>query len=186
MEPNEQKERPKHRKRRGQRGSIVARNGGFTVIYRMPNGKQKWESGFPTKQAAQDRLTDVLRDIRDNKYIEETDIPFGDFSKDLMEKTKGVLKPKTWASYQSALDRWILPKFKNWRMCDVTRAVAKSFVDELLANRSLSRKFIKNVVILLHKISPETRGPCSWLRFFQAVGASISRNPSFSAFHSRC
>lgn len=155
MEPNAEMEMPKRRRRRGQRGSIVPRNGGFSIVYRMPNGKQKWESGFSTKRAAQDRLTDVLRDIKENKFVEETDVLFGEFCKDLMEKSKGVLKPKTWASYQSALDKWILPKFKDWPMCDVSRAVVKTFVDGLLANHDLSRKFVKNVVILLHKIFEE-------------------------------
>lgn len=151
MEPNTEMEVPKRRRRRGQRGSIVPRNGGFSIVYRMPNGKQKWESGFRTKQAAQDRLTDVLRDIKENRFVEETDVLFGDFCKDLMEKSKALLKPKTCRSYQSALDKWILPKFKNWRICDITRADIRGFVDGLLAHRDLSRKSVKNIVIQLHR-----------------------------------
>jgi integrase len=144
-------------KLRGQRGTIMRRPGAttYTVIYRAPDGKQKWESGFTTKEDAQDRLDTVLGSIRRNTYIEVKKIVFDDFCKDWMNKAKATLKPKTWASYQSALNNWITPKFGQWPVCDISRAAVKAFKDELLADKEISRKFVKNVLILLHRLFEE-------------------------------
>jgi integrase len=151
-------DKPRRRaKRRGQRGSVVRRPGAssYTVIYRSPDGKQKWEGGFNTKEDAQTRLDTVLGSIRKNTYVEVKRILFEDFTKDWMEKAKAVLKPKTWASYQSALKNWITPKFGQWPICEINRAAVKDFKGELLADKDLSQKFIKNVLILLHRLFEE-------------------------------
>jgi hypothetical protein len=100
-------------KRRGQRGSIVRRPGAsnYTSIYRAPDGKQRWEGGFATKEDAQERLDIALASIRKNTYVEVKKILFEEFCDDWMGKANATLKPKTWASYQSALKNWITPKF---------------------------------------------------------------------------
>lgn len=154
--PVEQKPR-RRAKRRGQRGSILRRPGAsnYTIIYRAPDGKQKWESGFATKEDAQSRLDVALGSIRKNTYVEAKKILFEEFCKDWMGKAKATLKPKTWASYQSALNNWITPKFGQWPICDISRGAVKDFKDELLANKELSRKFVKNVLILLHRLFEE-------------------------------
>ena len=149
-----QGEKRRRTRRRGQAGSVMKRGSAWTIIYRV-NGKQKWEGGFRTKDEAQTRLGTVLKSIRDNRYVEPKDISFGDFCQDWMSKSKGILKPKTWFSYQSALNNWILPNFKDWLVGEINRSAVKDFVDRLIVNRELSRKFIKNVVILLHRLFEE-------------------------------
>lgn len=147
----------RRRERRGQRGSIVRRNGSpaYTIIHRAPDGKQKWEGGFATKEDAQTQLDTVLGSIRKNTYVEAKKILFKEFCDDWMEKAKPILKPKTWASYKSSLKNWITPEFGTWPICDINRAAVKCFKDKLLANADLSRKFIKNVLILLHRLFEE-------------------------------
>jgi integrase len=150
--------KPRRRaKRRGQRGSILRRPGAsdYTIIYRAPEGKQKWEGGFRTKEDAQGRLDIVLASIRKDTYVEAKKILFEQFCDDWMDKAKATLKPKTWTSYKSALKNWITPKFGQWPICDINRAAVKAFKDELLANKELSRKFAKNVLILLHRLFEE-------------------------------
>jgi integrase len=144
-------------RRRGQRGSIIRRSGGvfYSVVYRIPSGKQKWEGGFRTKEIAQQRLDALLGSMRSNTYIEPKQIRFEAFCNDWMGKAKAILKPKTWASYQSALKNWITPKFGDWEVADINRASVKAFKDELLGNRELSRKFVKNVLVLLHRLFEE-------------------------------
>jgi integrase len=162
--------RQRRTRRRGQGGSIFRRGLNWTVVYRTPDGKQKWEGGFRTKEEAQKQLGAVLGTIRENRYVEPTDIRFKDFCNDWMKKSKAILKPKTWASYQSALNRWIAPNsderrnelakkripiLGDWFICDINRSAVKSFVDQLLGMPDLSRKFVKNVVILLHRLFEE-------------------------------
>src|SRR3984885_12832476 len=158
MQTNVIDSKPRRRaKRRGQRGSVVRRPGAssYTIIYRSPDGKQKWEGGFANKEDAQTRLDTVLGSIRKNTYVELKKILFEEFSKDWMSKAKAKLKPKTWASYESALKNWITPKFGDWLVRDINRASIKAFKDDLLANKKLSRKFTKNVLVLLHRLFEE-------------------------------
>jgi integrase len=117
------------------------------------DGKQVWRSGYRTKEEARDALNDVLKTIRNNTYVEkQRDLLFTDFTKMWMEDAKKFLKPQTWASYESALRCWITPEFGNKVLCDIRKAEVVRFLYRLLGNRELSRKFVKNVHVLLHGI----------------------------------
>ncbi len=147
---------PRHKaKRRGQRGSILRRGTSWSVVYRTPDGKQKWQGGYRTKEEAQKQVDIILGSIRENRYVAPKEIIFREFCDDWMSKAKAVLKPKTWVSYQSALKNWITPKFGDWPICDINRASVKAFKDGLMANRNLGRKSVKNVLILLHRLFEE-------------------------------
>ena len=146
---------PRRGRRRGQQGSIFKRGGAWTVVYRKPDGKQKWEGGFAKKEEATARLGVVLNSLRENRYVEPQTILFRQFCDNWMDKAKHVLKPKTWSWYQSALKKWITPQFGDWPICDISRAAVKSFVDSMLSNPKLGRKFVKNTAILLHRLFEE-------------------------------
>lgn len=146
---------PRRGRRRGQQGSLFKRGDSWTIVYRKPDGKQKWEGGFAKKEEATARLGVVLGSIREHRYIEPQTILFRQFCDNRMEQAKHVLKPKTCSWYQSALKKWITPQFGDWPICDISRAAVKSFVDSLLSNPKLGRKFVKNTTILLHRLFEE-------------------------------
>src|SRR5580704_3456223 len=103
-------EKPKRRShKRGQRGSVLARSGGWTIVYRTPEGKQKWQGGFATRGSAQDALTDILKKIRDRKYVDAKPKLFEDFCKEWLEAKKTTLKPQTWANDRSMIERKLKP-----------------------------------------------------------------------------
>jgi integrase len=147
--------RPRRKSRRGQRGSIIRRGDGWTVVFRTAEGKQKWQGGFRTKEDAQDALGVTLKAVRDNRYVETKHIEFLAFCDDWMARSKSKLKPKTWLSYKSALKIHILPRFGDWQLNEISRAAVKSFFDDLLGRVDLSRKFVRNVLVLLHRIFEE-------------------------------
>jgi integrase len=141
--------------RRGQRGSIIRRGDGWTIVFRTPEGKQKWQGGFRTKEDAQDALGVTLKAVRDNRYVESKHVEFRKFCDDWMARSQSRLKPKTWLSYKSALKNHILPRFGEWQLNEISRAAVKSFFDDLLGDAELSRKFVRNVLVLLHRIFEE-------------------------------
>src|ERR1700678_3425990 len=143
--------RPRRKARRGQRGSIIHRGDGWTIVFRAPDGKQKWQGGFRTKDDAQDGLSTTLKAIRDNKYVSKH-IDFRAFCDERMSKRKPFLKPKTWLSYKSALDNHILPKFGDWPISEISRLEVRSFLEDMLARPDVSRKFVRNVHALMHKM----------------------------------
>lgn len=147
--------RPRRKARRGQRGSIIHRGDGWTIVFRAPDGKQKWQGGFRTKDDAQDALGVILKAVRDNRYVESKHIEFRKFCDDWMSRSKSRLKPKTWLSYRSALNIHILPRFGDWPLNDISRSAVKHFFDDLLGRPDLSRKFVRNVLVLLHRIFEE-------------------------------
>lgn len=40
---------PRKSRKRGQAGSIIKRGNSYTIIFRQPDGKQVWRSGYRTK-----------------------------------------------------------------------------------------------------------------------------------------
>jgi integrase len=142
--------RPRGRKR-GQSGSCFRRGGAWAIVYRTPEGKQKWESGFANKGTARARLTDVLKKINDGNFVDTKPMLFSDFADERLNAAKATLKPSTWASYVSAAEKYLKPRFGEWEVREITRIDVKRFVDGLVQT-DLSKKFIKNVLILLHKL----------------------------------
>jgi integrase len=145
-------EQHRRTRRRGQRGSIFKRGDAWTVVYRTREGKQKWEGGFRTRELAQTRLNEVLDTIRTNRYVEPKETLFKAFCDDWMESAKAILKPRTWCSYQSALNNWITPAFGEQQLSDIRKADVVNFLYGLLKDREISRKFVRNVHIFLHRL----------------------------------
>jgi|HubBroStandDraft_6_1064221.scaffolds.fasta_scaffold200110_2 integrase len=139
---------PRRRKKHRQGGSILKMGSTYTIIFRNPDGKQKWQRGFPTKGAARDALTAKIREISENKYREIRPILFKDFADRWLEARKGQVKPSTWGSYRSALKTHIEPRFGTWELSCITRRDICEMRDALLAE-GLSGKFVKNVFLLL-------------------------------------
>jgi len=140
------------KRRRGQRGSIFRRGGSWTVVYRLRDGRQKWEGGYCRKEEAQNRLDDVLGAIRTNRYVEQTQKLFHEFCDEWMDSSKVFLKPRTWITYRSALKNWILPALGDVPLSDIRKADVLSFLYGLLKSKDLSRKFVKNLHILIHRL----------------------------------
>ncbi len=128
----------------------MKRGGGWTIVYRT-NGKQKWEGGFETKEAARRRLDEVLKLVSEKRHVDR-DVAFADFTREWMEQAKGTLKPKTWGSYDSMLRLRITPTFGTYFLRDVTCALVASWVGALQCDRTLGRKTVKNIFRLLHVI----------------------------------
>ena len=148
----------RRRRKSWQGGSIFPRPSGFTIVYRKPDGKQKWEGGFRTKALAQDRLNEVLGQIKDKKFLEPKEKLFSAWCDEWLESKKRQLKPSTWGSYYSAVTRWLKPEFGNSYVGDITRPAVVLFFRGLAAEKSrygkrrLTHKFIKNLHTLLHAI----------------------------------
>jgi integrase len=145
--------RPRRRRARGQRGYCYERGGKgkWTIVYRTREGKQKWEGGFGSKKAASARLIEVLAQIEAGKFIDVRPMLFAEFCDSQLEVAKAARKPSTWGSYRSAAEKYLKPQFGEWEVRDITPPAVQQFVNELV-KKDLSRKFIKNVLSLLHKL----------------------------------
>ena len=114
MDTTLETERPARRRRtaRRQSGSIFRRgDDSWTLVFRNPDGKQKWLGGFETKGIAQKRLTEELEKIGNGTYHEVQAVLFKEFCETCLSLWKSMLKPSTWCTWKSAINKWLVPQF---------------------------------------------------------------------------
>lgn len=139
---------------RGQRGSIYKRGRSWCIVYRTQERRQKVET-FASKDAAQARLSEAIKLIREGKYIDAKPALFSTFTADWLQNVQRRLKPGVWRSYKSALDKWLLPEFRDYELRDITRAQVKQFASKLLDSKKLRSKSVKAILTLLGTIFTE-------------------------------
>jgi integrase len=122
-------------------------------VYRTAERRQKVET-FATKDAAQARLTEVIKAIRENTFIDAKPELFSTFTADWLKRRQSTLKPGVWRSYKSALDKWLTPEFGDYEMREITRPMVKAFASKLL-DSDLKGKSVQNFLRLLHSIFEE-------------------------------
>jgi integrase len=154
VEAVEQKQHQRRRSR-AQRGSIIKRGESWTIVYRTPDAKQKWEGGFEKKDRAQARLDEVLGAIRANKYVPRTDETLREYCDASMETAKHTVKPKTWVGMESVLRKWLYPAFGDWPISSINRQAVTKFRDDLIANPKIGPKSVKTIVSTLHRFLEE-------------------------------
>ena len=72
--------------------------------------KQHSKGGFRTKREAQNFLTDTMAAIRGGTFSEPTKVKLGPFLlEEWLPARKLALRPSTWASYDTAIRRHVIP-----------------------------------------------------------------------------
>jgi integrase len=145
--------RSRRMRARGQRGSIYRRGKSWCIVYRTAERRQKVET-LATKDAAQARLNEVIKAIRENTFIDAKAELFSTFTADWLKRRQSTLKPGVWRSYKSALDKWLTPEFGDFEMREITRPMVQAFAAKLL-DSDLKAKSVQNFLRLLHSIFEE-------------------------------
>jgi len=96
------------------RGSIVKKGKTYSVVVDIGkiNGKrkQKWFSGFQTKKEAQNKLTEVLSQLKNNSYIEPSKITLGEYLIEWLEtNAKPNIAVTTYSGYSVNIRKHIIP-----------------------------------------------------------------------------
>ena len=143
--------KPRRLRARGQRGSIFRRGPSWVIVYRHER-KQKTET-HQTKDAAQARLTEIIKAIREKKHIDLKRSLFSVYVDSWLDRQQSNLKPGTWRSYRSAISKWIKPAFPDdYKMSDISRSMVKLFIERLTDEGALTGKSVKGCLRLLHVI----------------------------------
>jgi len=158
MDTTLETERPARRRRtaRRQSGSIFRRgDDSWTLVFRNPDGKQKWLGGFETKGIAQKRLTEELEKIGNGTYHEVQAVLFKEFCETCLSLWKSMLKPSTWCTWKSAINKWLVPQFGDYEVQAISKAKVQDFLSGLLQHQKISLNTIKHIRSLLHRIFEE-------------------------------
>src|ERR1035441_2820562 len=146
-----------------QRGAIIRRGTTFSVKYRTPAGKQKWESGFANRSQAQQRLNQVLGEITHGSYVEPKATKFEKFAKEWMEGRVGV-RGSTLSSYGSIIRKQLIPYFGKMSLSEIGYDQVQSFVHELA--KEVSVKTLRNIIVCLRVMLVGKRGGSALKRGF--------------------
>ena len=146
-----------------QRGAIIRRGENYSIKYRTPTGKQKWESGFHTKAAAQARLNEVLRELGTGHYVEPKQATFASFAEEWIGSRVSI-RGSTLAAYQSIIKLWLTPAFGHRVVSEIQLSDVQRLVMDL--SDKVSAKTLKNCLTLLRVMLVGTKGASGVKRGF--------------------
>ena len=146
-----------------QRGAIVKRYNRYSIKYRTPEGKQKWESGFSTKAEAQARLNELLLEIDKGTYVEPKTITFAEFAEQWIQ-SRSSIRGSTLSAYASVVKQRLVPYFGKMQLTDIGYPQVKEFVNEL--RTEVSAKTVHNTLILLRVMLTGKKGASAIKRGF--------------------
>lgn len=137
------------------RGAIVKRTSkdgkrtSYVIVYRRPDGRQKWETVGPNKKAAERALAERLAAVNGGRYTELKHATFAQFSKKwLAEYAEPRLKESTLESYRRHLRLDLAPALGRYPLTRITTGRIEELVNELLA-RGLAPKSVNNALVPL-------------------------------------
>jgi integrase len=146
-----------------QRGAIIRRGTVFSVKYRTPAGKQKWESGFANRSQAQQRLNEILGEITHGSYVEPKATKFEKFAEEWLEGRVAV-RGSTLSSYGSIVRKRLIPHFGKMGLSEIGYDQVQNFVQEL--TKEVSVKTLHNIIVCLRVMLVGKRGGSALKRGF--------------------
>jgi integrase len=143
-----------------QGGHIVKPTGNrrsYSIIYRDPLGLQQWEGRFKTRNKAQERLNEVLREIDKGTYARPSSVTFEAFAENWIAGRRQI-RGSTDSGYSSIINKQLVPRIgaihvSLLRFEHIDAAISGMIEDEL------APKTIRNAVTLLRTMLAGRKGP---------------------------
>ena len=145
------------------RGAIIRRGKTYYVKYRTPAGKQKWESGFPNRSQAQQRLNQCLGETGHGSYVEPKTIKFEKFAEEWL-KSRAAVRGSTLSSYGSIVRRRLIPHFGKMSLSEIGYDQVQNFVNQLA--KEVAVKTLHNVIMCLRVMLVGKKGASAVKRGF--------------------
>ena len=135
-----------------QKDGIAKRGSSYSYIVRVKDpetgqSKQKWISGFATKEEAKSARDKARSESRDGVFVSPSKITVKEHFEEWWEIKRTKVKPTTAESYRFLLDRYILPEFGSFLLKELTSAKIEKVLIELI--QDLSESTVRLVAITL-------------------------------------
>jgi integrase len=120
------------------RGHVRKQGNAWYVVVDLPRDavtgkrKQKWHSGFKTKRDAERAMTDILSRLDQGTYVEPTKLTLGGYLDEWLAQTRSTIRPSTYSTYKSLVEKTIKPKLGSLPLQSVTAARLNAFYADLL------------------------------------------------------
>lgn len=122
------------------RGHVRKQGNAWYVVVDLPRDpitgkrKQKWHSGFRTRRDAEKGLTDILSRLDQGTYVEPRKVTLAAFLDEWLAAVKPTIRPSTFASYESMVEKHVKPRLGSLPLQSVTAGRLNGFYAELLAS----------------------------------------------------
>ncbi len=121
----------------------------YAIVYRVGK-KQKWESGWATRHAAERRLSEIMSELHTGTYREPKPILFSEFAlKWLKDYAAGATKPATFETYRIIIEHRLNSAFGNRPLLNLTAEEIQGLVSTSLRDKNLAPKTVNNTLVLL-------------------------------------
>jgi len=135
-----------------QKDGIAKRGSSYSYIVRVKDpetgiSKQKWISGFATKEEARSARDKARTEARTGVFVSPTKVTVKEHFEAWWEIKKEKVKPTTAANYRFLLDRYILPKFGSQLLKDLTSVKIEKMLIDLIQDHSESTVRLVSIVL---------------------------------------
>ncbi|WP_436711839.1 tyrosine-type recombinase/integrase [Brevibacillus formosus] len=105
--------------------------------------RQKTVSGFKTKKEAEKACAELITQIENGEYVNESKITFGEFILDWLHTVaKPTLRVTTQAGYRSAIHSRLIPAFGTYKMVDIKPVQIMRYYSSLL-DEKVSEEYVQ-------------------------------------------
>jgi len=118
---------------------------------------QRWYSGFKTKRAATEKLTELLASLQSGAYVEPSKRTLAAFLREWVESIRASVRPSTWAAYRMLAEVHVVPALGMVPLQHLTAAQLNALYADLLAKGrrdgkgGLSPRTVQYVHVTAHK-----------------------------------
>ena len=141
------------------RGHVRRRGTAWAIVYDQPRGvdgsrKQRWESGFKTRKAAEERLAEVAHNASRGRFIDPGTTTVGQLLNAWLDARAETVRPKTLSTYRELCEAYIIPVIGGMRLMQLRPLHVEQLMRELVAVRTgkpLSGKSRLHVYRVLHQ-----------------------------------
>lgn len=135
-----------------QKDGIAKRGSSYSYIVRVKDpetgvSKQKWVSGFATKEEAKSARDKARTEARTGVFVSPTKVTVKEHFEAWWEIKKEKVKPTTAENYRFLLDRYILPKFGSQLLKDLTSVKIEKMLIDLIQEHSESTVRLVSIVL---------------------------------------
>jgi integrase len=135
-----------------QKDGIAKRGSSYSYIVRVKDpetgiSKQKWISGFATKEEARSARDKARTEARTGVFVSPTKVTVKEHFEAWWEIKKEKVKPTTAENYRFLLDRYILPKFGSQLLKDLTSVKIEKMLIDLIQDHSESTVRLVSIVL---------------------------------------
>ena len=143
-----------------QGGHIVKPTGtrrSWSIMYRDPDGKMRWQGKMKTKSDAQRRLNEVLGEIDKGIYTRPSSMTFEHFAERWLAGRRQI-RGSTESGYGSIINKQLVPRIGSIPVSLLRFEHIDAVVNGMIEDE-LSRKTIHNAVTLLRTALAGRKGP---------------------------